>query len=238
MRSKSYNKFIKPKRYMGCGESKPGSRSGGDAGDKVVALERGLALHTLGIADWQKILKEAAGDREITVRELGEAFKDYEFGKQLLAETETTAKRLVSHDCFQARGGDLDWLHLFTLGLLYCKGKSNEKIDALLLTYDTNGDGVLFTQSIKKIISDLVYTSAIIMPSIAHSLSFEEANEKTDESRDQFITDSNFEIFQNSVQVDRDRLKAAFAKEVNYLLDSPKLRAKFPVQLGATATPA
>ena len=178
-------------------------------------------------------MKEAAGDREITVRELGEAFKDYEFGKQLLEESETTAKRLVSHDCFRARGGDLDWLHVFTIGLLYAKGKSNEKVEALLLTYDTNGDGVLFTQSIKKIIGDLVQISAIIVPAIAHGISFEEAAEKTDDSKDQFISDSNFEIFQNSVQVDRDRLKAAFAKEVNYLLDSPKLRAKFPVQLGA-----
>ena len=221
---------------MGCGESKQEKKGAG--GDRVVALERGLALHTMHVNDFQKVLKEAAGDREITVRELGEAFKDYEFGKQLLSETETTAKRMVSHECFQARGGDLDWLHLFAIGLLYTKGKSNEKVEALLATYDTNGDGVLFTQSIKKIITDLVNISALIVPAIAHNLTFEEAAEKTDESKDQFVTDSNYEIFQNSVQVDRDRLKAAFGKEVSYLFDSPKLRAKFPVSLAPAPTQA
>ena len=75
---------------------------------------------------------------------------------------------MVAHEVFTARGGDLDWLHLFTIGLLYCKGKSSEKVESLLLTYDTNGDGVLFTQSIKKIITDLVTISAIVVPAIAH----------------------------------------------------------------------
>ena len=82
---------------MGCGESKPGGRGGAGGGDKSATLERSLGLHLLAIQDFQKILKEAAGDREITPKELGEAFKDYEFGKQLLAESETTAKKLVSH---------------------------------------------------------------------------------------------------------------------------------------------
>ena len=37
---------------MGCGESKQDKRSGGGGGDKVVALERSLALHTLSITDF------------------------------------------------------------------------------------------------------------------------------------------------------------------------------------------
>lgn len=37
---------------MGCGESKPGKGSGGSGGDKVVGLERALALHTLHISDF------------------------------------------------------------------------------------------------------------------------------------------------------------------------------------------
>lgn len=53
---------------MGCGESKSDKRGGAGGGDKSGALERSLGLHLLAIEDFQKILKEAAGDREITVR--------------------------------------------------------------------------------------------------------------------------------------------------------------------------
>ena len=73
------------------------------------------------------------------------------------------------------------------------------------------------------------------MPAIAHSIPFEVAAERCDESKDQFVTDSNHQIFQNSVQVERDRLKSAFEKEVSYLFDSPKLRKKFPVDLSLPA---
>ena len=76
------------------------------------------------------------------------------------------------------------------------------------------------------------------MPAIAHSVPFDVASEACDESKDQFVTDSNFQIFQNSVQVERDRLKAAFEKEVSYLFDSPKLRKKFPVDLSIPANAA
>ena len=48
---------------MGCGESKSDKRSGAGNGDKSGALERSLGLHLLSIEDFQKILKEAAGDR-------------------------------------------------------------------------------------------------------------------------------------------------------------------------------
>ena len=83
---------------------------------------------------------------------------------------------MLSHAIFQGRSGDLDYLHIFTIGLLYCKGTSNQKMDALLTTYDTNGDGILFTTSMKKINTDIVTTAAVIMPALVHGIGLEEAD--------------------------------------------------------------
>ena len=103
---------------MGCCASHEGAGGKAKGGDKVVEEERKLGLHEIAIADYQRILKDAAGDREITLAELGEAFKAYSWGQALLAEGDNAAKKMLSHSIFQGRSGDLDWLHLFTISLL------------------------------------------------------------------------------------------------------------------------
>ena len=177
-------------------------------------------------------MKEGAGDREITVGELGEAFKAYSFGQALLAEGNNSAKKLVSHSIFQGRGGDLDWLHLFMIGLLYAKGNAAQKVDAMLLTYDTNGDGIIFTTSMKKILTDLVTIAGVILPAIVHNVEFEEADAEGGEAVDTLVSDTNGIIFGNELQVDAARIKKVFGKEVNYVLNSVKLRTKFTVKIG------
>lgn len=220
---------------MGCCASHEAGAGGKSkkGGDKVVEEERKLGLHECAIADFQRILKEGAGDREITVTELGEAFKAYSFGQALLAEGDNAAKKLISHSIFQGRGGDLDWLHLFMIGLLYAKGNAAQKVDSMLLTYDTNGDGIIFTTSMKKILTDLVTIAGVIMPAIVANVDFEEADAQGGEAVDTLVSDTNGIIFGNELQVDAARIKKVFGKEVNYVLNSAKLRNKFPVKIGA-----
>lgn len=223
---------------MGCCASHEGAGGKAKGGDKVVEEERKLGLHEIAIADYQRILKDAAGDREITLAELGEAFKAYSWGQALLAEGDNAAKKMLSHSIFQGRSGDLDWLHLFTISLLYAKGNAAQKVDALLSTYDTNGDGIIFTTSMKKILTDVVTVAGVVMPAIVAGVDFDEADSQGGEAVDTLVSDSNGIIFGNELQVDATRIKKAFTKEVAYLLNSVKLRGKFAVKIGAPAPPA
>ena len=61
------------------------------------------------------------------------------------------------------------------LGLLYCKGSLSEKIDAVLLTFDENHDGIIFTQTVKKIIRGTTTIAAAILPAVYHNYSFKTA---------------------------------------------------------------
>ncbi len=201
-----------------CGSGRPGTGN-----DKLTELERKLGLHSIPIHHFQAILHKAAGDREITLEEFGNAFKTYSFGKEATKQT-ANLNKILSHSIFKARGGDLDWLHVFTLGLLYANGTIAEKIDALLQTYDSNGDGIIFTQTVKKIVTDVATVAAVIVPALYHNLDFENAEQKTEEAMDTFIGDSMFKIFKSELKVDRDRLKSALSHEAKYLLDSAFLR--------------
>ena len=81
----------------------------------------------------------------------------------------------MSHSIFQGRGGDLDWLHLFMIGLLYAKGSTDQKFNAMLLTYDPYGGEVIFITSMRKILTDLVMIANVILPAIVKNIDFEEA---------------------------------------------------------------
>ena len=105
-------------------------------------------------------------------------------------------------------------------------------MDALLKTYDTNDDGILFTTSMKKINADLVTTAAVIMPAIVHGVDLDEADAQANEEVDNQVNEANGLIFGNNLQVDAERLKKAFGKEVSFLLNSVKLRSKFAVKIG------
>ena len=65
--------------------------------DKIADLERSLALNQISINSFQKILKKKAGDRNISLTEFGEAFKEFAFGKAILSEQDTTLKRIFSY---------------------------------------------------------------------------------------------------------------------------------------------
>ena len=104
---------------------------------------------------------------------------------------------MLAHSIFRGRSGDLDYLHIFTIGLLYCKGTTNQKMDALLATYDTNDDGILFTTSMKKINTDLVTTAAVIMPALVHKVQLDEADAQANEEVDNQVNEANSLIFGN-----------------------------------------
>ncbi len=54
--------------------------------DHYTPLEMKVGLHHIKIKDYAMLLKEAAGDREVTMSELGHGFADQLFGKGLLKE--------------------------------------------------------------------------------------------------------------------------------------------------------
>lgn len=120
---------------------------------------------------------------------------------------------------------------IFHLGLLYCKGSLNEKIDAILEIYDGNHDGIIFIQSVKKLIKGVTTIAAVILPALYHNYSFKRADEKMEEAVDDFVSDNIFKIFQSELKVDRDRLKRCFRHQCSYLLDSSYLRKEMPVKL-------
>ena len=55
---------------------------------------------------------------------------------------------------------------------------------------------------------------------------------------DTLVSDTNGIIFGNELQVDAARIKKVFGKEVNYVLNSVKLRTKFSVKIGAESKAA
>lgn len=72
---------------MGCCNIK---RPFGD--DNVSELERSLALNQISVKQFQVTLKKKAGDKNISLAEVGEAFKSYSFGKQILSDEDTAIK--------------------------------------------------------------------------------------------------------------------------------------------------
>lgn len=120
---------------------------------------------------------------------------------------------------------------VFLLGLLYSKGSLSEKIDAILNTYDANGDGFIFTQQVKKIIRGTTTIATTILPALYHNLSFKKAKQKTQDALDDFVSDNVYKIFQSELKVDRARLKKCLRFQCAYLLDSSFLRREFPVKL-------
>ncbi len=105
-------------------------------------------------------------------------------------------------------------------------------MDALLATYDTNGDGIIFTTSMKKILTDIVTVAGVILPAIVGSVDFDQADSQGSEAVDNLVNDTNGIIFGNELQVDATRIRKAFGKEVSYILNSVKLRTKFTAKIG------
>ena len=68
---------------------------------------------------------------------------------------------------FQGKNANLDHNRVVILGLLYCRGDTIMRINALFKTFDLNGDGDMFINSLKRIIIDLIMISCVIVPAIA-----------------------------------------------------------------------
>ena len=80
---------------MGCCEAKVRHKK-----DNFTDLERSFGLFDIHITDFHAKLHLKAGDRTITIAELGEAFGDDTFGKKIKSAGENDLKRLLSHELF------------------------------------------------------------------------------------------------------------------------------------------
>ncbi len=106
--------------------------------------------------------------KELTIVELGLTFSDSAFGKALLSGDQNhPAYRLLSQPLFRRGEEALDRFHLVPLGLLYTRGTTQHKVDSIFKTYDSNGDGIIYTTTIKRIIRDFIHIAVLMIPSIA-----------------------------------------------------------------------
>lgn len=60
-----------------------------------------------------------------------------------------------------------------SLALLYANGTHEQKAKAAVDTYDENGDGNLFTNSVAALLKDLLWVSVILIPAISDEKGFD-----------------------------------------------------------------
>lgn len=88
------------------------------------------------------------------------------FGQKLLASEDNPTKKLLRHALFKS-GRHLDKYHLLPLGLLYSRGSTQEKVEAIYSMFDISGDRFLYTTSLKRLIRDIFIIAGVLVPSIS-----------------------------------------------------------------------
>ncbi len=68
------------------------------------------------------------------MEELGELFAKYEFGKKIL-KGEEVIREVLKNPVFIHNGG-VDPMDVLNLAILYAKGTTREKVDAMFVTFD------------------------------------------------------------------------------------------------------
>lgn len=147
-----------------------------DVSDAITETEQELGLGEFEFSKFLYILKEKAQDRQITFKEMEEAFGAYRFGKRIAMTPETVVKKLLLHPTFKALENTLDIYHLFAIGFLYCRGSVSQKVRELYDTYDFNLDGGLQRDKMEIIFRDIVEVAGTMLPAIKLNLSYAEAS--------------------------------------------------------------
>ena len=60
----------------------------------------------------------------------------------------------------------MDKYHLLALGLLYARGTTPEKVEAIFSLYDVNGDGCLYTTSLRRLLKDSLLIAGVLVPAL------------------------------------------------------------------------
>lgn len=83
---------------------------------------------------------------------------------------------LLKCDLFKNKwGSGIDAKRVFALGILYCKGKAEEKINAIFTIHDKNGDGTVFVNPVRKLVKTLFSTAATLLPALYYDLNLAES---------------------------------------------------------------
>lgn len=72
-------------------------------------------------------------------------------------------------------GSGIDAKRVFALGILYCKGKAEEKINSIFTIHDKNGDGTVFVNPVRKLVKTLFSTAATLLPALYYDLNLAES---------------------------------------------------------------
>ncbi len=111
------------------------------------------------------------GEGKLERNTLGEHFKKYEIGKNILEGLDNMINQVLSHPLFDYNG-QIHRSHFFMLGLLYSKGSDKIKIDALFEFFDGTSKG-LNSDIFDLFVEDMIYLSGVIIPAIHDRKSFE-----------------------------------------------------------------
>lgn len=136
-----------------------------DRTDRFSEGELALGLHHLRIKDFSRALIEQDDSALRNVEDLGESFSGSAFGSKLMAAEDNSAKRLLRHELFRS-GKHFDKYHLLALGLLYARGTTPEKVDAIFNLYDMNDDGYLYTTALRRLLKDTILIAGVLVPAL------------------------------------------------------------------------
>lgn len=85
-------------------------------------------------------------------------------------------KLLLNCDIFKSKSGNgIDPKRVFALGILYCKGKAEEKVNAIFTIHDKNNDGTVFVNPLRKLIKTIISSATILLPALYHDLNLNES---------------------------------------------------------------